>query len=92
VNAKNKKLYTTNSSGHPGVYWDKARNRWRVEIWGEGKKHSLGQFDDLGNAIAVRKASEARFKYHANNGRAQGFDPVREAAKLRLESISEGIL
>ena len=70
LNAKNKKLDARNTSGCPGVYWDRARNRWRVEIINQGSKHYLGQFVDLSAAVAARKTAEPNFQYHRNSGRS----------------------
>ncbi|USU01727.1 HNH endonuclease [Pseudomonas siliginis] len=68
-NARNQKLHSTNSSGLPGVAWDR-RGRWRAY----GGQHSryiyLGRFDSLLDAAAARKSFERRNGYHANHGRS----------------------
>ena len=51
-----------NTSGIKGIYWDKSRNKWHVEIMANYKKMHLGRYDDLEHAIKVRKNAE--IKYH----------------------------
>ena len=51
-----------NTSGHPGVTWDKTNGKWRAHIAVDRKRLFLGSFTNLGDAIAARKAGEA--KYH----------------------------
>ena len=53
---------TANTSGHSGVYWDRRREKWHVQIMGDRKRHHLGYFTNLDDAIAARKAGEE--KYH----------------------------
>ena len=35
---------TGSKSGHKGVYWHKASEKWCAEVVSEGKKHYLGLF------------------------------------------------
>ncbi len=51
-----------NTSGHPGVNWHKALNRWQVRIMFRGKSISLGYYSDFGEACRVR--DEAWERYH----------------------------
>ena len=49
-------------SGYQGVYWDKGRRKWSARIRANGKRLSLGYFDDVKEAARVR--NEAARKYH----------------------------
>lgn len=51
-----------NTSGHPGVYWDKAKGKWCAEIKIKRKKISLGVHTSKESAIAARM--EGKRKYH----------------------------
>jgi hypothetical protein len=61
-NGQNKTIHTNNSSGHTGVMWHKATQRWRARIHVSGKEIYLGQFNDIQSATDARKQAEA--KYH----------------------------
>jgi len=64
-NAFNKDKQSNNTSGFRGVWFDKARNKWHVELkCGEkmgGKKKHLGRFDDFDEAVRVRIAAEKKY-------------------------------
>lgn len=68
-NVRNQRLRKDNKSGYHGVNWDKGRNKWRVTINVEGKVKTLGRYDDLDEAIKVRKEAEIELNYHSNHGR-----------------------
>ena len=55
-------ISTANTSGHPGVSWDKENSKWIAQIMVDRKRLFLGRFPNLDDAIAARKAGEA--KYH----------------------------
>jgi hypothetical protein len=68
-NALNQKKAKNNTSGIKGISVCKKTNKWHVRITVNGKRKSLGLFDDLDLAELV--INEARLKYHgeyANNG------------------------
>jgi len=67
-NHKNCSMNKNNSSGFTGVFWRKDNERWRVQIMADGKKKYLGCFTDINEAIAVRKAANIEYGYHANHG------------------------
>lgn len=50
-----------NKSGCTGVSFVKKTGKWSARISRDGKRHHLGFFDDLEDAIAARKAAEAKF-------------------------------
>jgi hypothetical protein len=47
---------SSNTSGHVGVSFLKARGKWRASASIDGKKVNLGTFVDINDAIAARKA------------------------------------
>lgn len=47
-----------NTSGHKGVIWDKSRNKWSAQINFKGKNYYLGRYDDMSDAIKIRKLAE----------------------------------
>ena len=68
-NQYNSKINSKNNSGYKNVSWNKARNKWIVQLKINGKQKFIGYFDDLEFADLV--AQEARNKYHkefANHG------------------------
>ena len=67
-NMKNKRLYARNVTGVSGVR--RRGPRWEVTIGIGGRSEWLGSFSDMDEAIAVRRAAEARVGYHENHGRA----------------------
>lgn len=48
----------TNTSGFKGVYWNKRVRKWAAEIKIDHKKHFLGYFDNILDAVAARKEAE----------------------------------
>lgn len=57
-NILNSSLSKRNSSGHKGVYWSKARQKWVAQICIGRTVKNLGGFSSLHHAIAARKAAE----------------------------------
>lgn len=66
-NMWNAKRPAANVSGVKGVSWVAERSQWIARITVNGRKVHLGQFDDKQQAIAARKAAEA--KYHGEFAR-----------------------
>lgn len=66
-NQRNRR-YTGNSSGVIGVCFDKARSKWKPHIKVDQKLINLGRFNTLEEAIAIRKAAEVQYGFHANHG------------------------
>jgi len=48
-------------SGKVGVSWSNRHKRWCVEIRENGKRHYLGWFDDLDEAVKTRRDAELKF-------------------------------
>jgi len=67
-NMRNTKLSSTNTSGHIGVYWSKALNKWRSQIMINDKCMYLGIFIEIKDAIKARKEAEAKYGFHPNHG------------------------
>mgnify|MGYP001017622829 CR=1 FL=1 len=57
-NSANKPIGINNNSGVTGVYFDKSRNKWAVQITKDGKVYSLGRYNNKKDAIKVRVQKE----------------------------------
>lgn len=60
-NSCNHSRHSRNTSGKTGVSFDKGMNKWRSYINKEGKRISLGYFDDIEDAISARKQAEEKY-------------------------------
>jgi hypothetical protein len=60
-NAHNSSMRADNTSGVPGVCWNKQKGKWQAEAKINGKHHHLGLHDDL---IAAAKARLAHERAH----------------------------
>lgn len=69
-NARNKKLWTKNRTGHFGVSWRPDLERWSASIGVGGKNKNLGFYDTKDEAIAARRGAEIVLGYHKNHGRS----------------------
>jgi hypothetical protein len=67
-NLRNSSLSSNNTSGFTGVFWDKARNKWKANININGRLKHLGLFTDMDDAIIARKRANVENEYHANHG------------------------
>jgi len=65
-NSRNMRLYKTNKTGIPGI--DIYKGRYRVRIKINRNEIYLGCYEDLDEAIAVRKKAEQHFGFHKNHG------------------------
>lgn len=50
-----------NTSGVIGVHFDKARNKWKVEIGINGKNKYIGRYDNLDEAIKERQNAKLQY-------------------------------
>lgn len=57
-NAANSSINKNNKSGVTGVYFDKDRDKWAVQITKNGTVYSLGRFDNKEDAIKTRLEKE----------------------------------
>lgn len=56
-NAMNKGVTRASKSGYKGVFWDKARGKWLVQIQAAGRVYSVGRFDDKEEAARAYDAA-----------------------------------
>lgn len=59
-NAQNRKLASTNTSGCPGVWWNKDCGKWQAAIKVAGKRTHLGLFDAIADAADAYAAAKAK--------------------------------
>ena len=57
-NNQNRSKSSTNTSGHPGVCWNKQRSKWVATITHNYKDIHLGCFNTIEEAVSARKAAE----------------------------------
>lgn len=60
-------LYKNNSSGVKGVSWYKKSGKWRVQIKYARENYYLGLYDELKDAVSVRKEAENFIKENFNS-------------------------
>ena len=65
-NARNMRLYKTNKTGVAGI--DMYKGKYRVRIKINKNEIFLGYYEDLDEAIDVRKKAEQHFGFHKNHG------------------------
>lgn len=70
-NLRNQRRSRNNTSGVLGVSWNKTEQKWRVQIMADGRNKTVGQFVEIEDAIAVRKAAEKLYGFHENHGRVK---------------------
>lgn len=69
----NQKISKNNKTGIKGVRWDKERLKWAAHIYFKGKCYQLGRFDDINDAIEVRRRKEEElFGPYKNGGKDSG--------------------
>ena len=66
-NACNSKTRSDNTSGHKGVVWSKACQKWMARVQFQNKSKHLGVFEDFEFACLV--ADEARSFYHGEHAK-----------------------
>lgn len=57
-NSYNKSIHSQTISGRRGIYWDKARHKWRAYIVCNRKYVNIGRYDSLDSAIKAREIAE----------------------------------
>ena len=60
VPALKSKIRKNNTSGFIGVCWNKRQNKWQAQITFKNKNYNLGTFDDIKEAIKIRKQAEEK--------------------------------
>lgn len=61
TNLRNGNLRKNNKSGHPGVSYDKSRNKWYARIKVMYKEIHLGRFPTIDDAVNARKLAEIKY-------------------------------
>lgn len=67
-NGRNQRKYSNNTSGVSGVGWYKRDQKWQAKIRVNRKLVHLGYFSSKEEAVAARKAAEAKYNFHENHG------------------------
>jgi hypothetical protein len=60
-NKMNRKKRKNNTSGTTGVYWESKSNKWCACIYYNKKKIRLGYFNDINEAVKIRKEAEIKY-------------------------------
>ena len=60
-NLQNLGIRKDNTSGIPGVVWNRCKNRWVVRMYQSGRQICLGYFESFDDAVAARKAGEKKY-------------------------------
>lgn len=68
-NSRNAARSRNNSSGVTGVHWFKKSGKWQASIMVNKRSLHIGLFTDFEDAVAARKAAEAKHGFHKNHGR-----------------------
>jgi len=68
TNLRNSARRPCNTSGHTGVVWHPRNGKWQAQVTIHGKNHYLGQFDDVGDAIAARQRANEQFGFSPRHG------------------------
>lgn len=66
-NMQNMGVRKDNTSGHSGVYWNRALGKWHVRFKVNKKQCNFGYYENLSDAVIA--ASEARVKYYGEFAR-----------------------
>lgn len=69
INAKNRRMYNTNTSGVTGV--SRSRGKWRARIALDGNQVSLGYFKDKSEAASVAKDERLKLGYTMRHGESK---------------------
>lgn len=67
-NQRNQKLFSSNTTGFQGLWYDKNRKRWRATIGVNNKDVFIGRYKDKEDAIKARKEAEIKYGFHKNHG------------------------
>ena len=67
-NARNAAKCQRNTSGHNGIYWDASERKWAAQIGVNKKKHYLGRYADIADAIAARQRANEQFGFSPRHG------------------------
>ena len=68
IDGRNAGMKISNTSGHTGVSFDKAKGRWKAEIKVCGVSKFLGRFDKVDDAAAAYESAKARYGFSPRHG------------------------
>lgn len=68
-NTRNASIRKDNTSGISGIYFDKKRNVWKVQIKKDSEIGFYGRYKDIEDAIKVRNAVYKELGFHENHGK-----------------------
>jgi hypothetical protein len=68
-NGRNGRFRRNNTSGHKGVSWDKAKQKWEAYIMLNGKQRRLGRYLNINDAAAAYAKASAEL--HGEFGRIE---------------------
>lgn len=68
-NRKNIQRHSNNTSGVLGVSFHRLTGKWQSYITVRKRRSHIGLFDTFEEAVAARKAAEAKLMFHENHGR-----------------------
>lgn len=60
-NMMNRNIFNNNTSGCTGVHYDSKREKWIARIGIDNKRINLGAFDNIEDAIVIRKDAEIKY-------------------------------
>lgn len=63
LNNRNTMMFKNNTSGFKGINWHKNIKKWQVNVKIDKKKIYLGSFDNIEDAIKVRREYEGKYNY-----------------------------
>jgi len=78
-NLQNQKVNKANTSGFPGVTWDKRGNKWKAQIQLHSKMIFLGNFDTPLDAALARFTFEANHPEWTCNYRSELYLAIKRA-------------
>ena len=68
-NTKNTSLRKDNTTGISGIYYDKKRKSFKVQIAKDGKDLFFGRYKNFNEAVKVRNSAYFELNYHENHGK-----------------------
>jgi len=73
-NLRNCRRRKDSTSGHTGVHWHKASGKWQAHGVSNGRRHHIGLFNDIEDAVAARGEFSVQNGYTNRHGKAEEFD------------------
>jgi hypothetical protein len=72
-NLRNAGIRTDNTSGYPGVSFDRFSGKWHSYIHNDGKRTNIGYFETVEEAIKEKQKYEKLLGFHPNHGKRNGW-------------------